>query len=90
MNKGELVAMVANHCDTSKNEVTKVIDALLECITKTVASGENVRLVGFGSFSSIKRAPRVGRNPQTGKTIAIPARKTVKFTAGNKLNSALR
>ena len=82
MNKHELIEAVAARTGESKASAGAAIDAIIEAITAAVTRGENVQLVGFGSFSTGARAERAGRNPSTGETITIPAAKTVKFTAG--------
>ncbi|MDR0453599.1 MAG: HU family DNA-binding protein [Deferribacteraceae bacterium] len=82
MNKQELIDKVAKKAGISKKDTQAVIDTITEAIMETVKKGDKVTLVGFGSFSSVKRAARNGRNPQTGKTIKIPARKAPKFSAG--------
>ncbi|MEM5372852.1 HU family DNA-binding protein [Paraburkholderia azotifigens] len=82
MNKQELIDAVSASTGASKSSTGETIDAILEAVTTAVQRGESVQLVGFGSFSTGARAERAGRNPSTGKTITIPAAKTVKFTAG--------
>jgi DNA-binding protein HU-beta len=82
MNKQELIDAVAATTGESKVATGEAIDAIIETISKAVANGENVQLIGFGSFSTGARAARVGRNPSTGAEIHIAAAKTVKFTAG--------
>jgi DNA-binding protein HU-beta len=82
MNKAELVEAVASATDSSKASVDEVLNAMIAAIIKTVAKGDSVQLVGFGTFGSGKRAARVGRNPRTGEEIKIAAARTVKFTAG--------
>jgi len=82
MNKQELIDAVATHTGASKVHTGETLDTLLEVIKKAVSKGDAVQLIGFGSFSSGKRAARTGRNPKTGEPIKIPASKTVKFTAG--------
>ena len=82
MNKHELIEAVAASTGESKTATGEAIDAIVETIVKSVVAGENVQLIGFGSFSSGTRAARVGRNPTTGEEIQIQAAKTVKFTAG--------
>jgi DNA-binding protein HU-beta len=87
MNKQELIDAVASSTGASKAATGETIDALIETITKAVAKGDGVQLVGFGSFSQGTRAARTGRNPATGETIA--AAKTVKFTAGKAFKDAV-
>ncbi len=82
MNKAELIEIIATEAKLSKAAAQAALDATTAAIVKTVTKGDSVGLVGFGSFSSGKRAARVGRNPQTGESIKIPAAKTVKFSAG--------
>lgn len=82
MNKTELVETVSANADLSKAAAARAVEAVLGAITKTVAKGGAVQLIGFGTFSAGKRAARTGRNPQTGEALKIPAAKTVKFAAG--------
>ncbi|MCG7400401.1 HU family DNA-binding protein [Caballeronia zhejiangensis] len=89
MNKQELVDAVASASGTSKIAAEDAINAVFETISKTVAGGETVQLIGFGSFGTGERAARTGRNPQTGETIKIAAAKTVKFTAGKDFKDAV-
>jgi len=85
MNKGEMVEKVAKECALSKAAAEKVMASVFGAITDAMAAGDKVTLLGFGTFSVSERAAREGRNPQTGKTINIPAKKVVKFKAGTKL-----
>jgi DNA-binding protein HU-beta len=89
MNKQELIEQVASEAGVSKLATQELIDAVLETITKTVASGDAVQLIGFGSFGRGERAARTGRNPQTGETLEISAAKTVKFTPGKNFKDAV-
>ncbi|WP_118182583.1 HU family DNA-binding protein [Paraburkholderia phosphatilytica] len=89
MNKQELIDAVASSTGASKAATGETIDALIDTITKAVAKGDGVQLVGFGSFSQGSRAARTGRNPATGETINIAAAKTVKFTAGKAFKDAV-
>ena len=86
MNKTELIEAVATRSKTTKNETTAMLNGLLEVIQETMASGNDVQLVGFGTFSVAERAGREGRNPLTGETITIPAKKVVKFKPGKALS----
>ena len=88
MNKGDLVAKVAQDCNLTKAAAEKALNSVLGAITDAVAAGEKATLIGFGTFSVSERAAREGRNPQTGKKIKIPAKKIVKFKAGSKLVDA--
>jgi DNA-binding protein HU-beta len=90
MNKAELTARVARDTKISKVQAARVIDSLLEHITKTLKRGERASLVGFGTFTIARRRARTGRNPQTGTPIQIPARRVVRFTAGKVLKTEIR
>ena len=79
MNKEALVQEVAQKAKTTQKEAAEIITATMDVITRTVAKGKKVTLVGFGTFEARKRAARTGRNPQTGKEIQIPAKKVPKF-----------
>lgn len=82
MNKGELVDVVAEKTGVSKKDADAVVTAVVEAIMASVAEGEKVSLVGFGSFEPRARKARDGRNPQTGQTIKIPATTVPAFSAG--------
>jgi DNA-binding protein HU-beta len=82
MNKSELIDVAATEADISKAAAGKALDAILAAVVKTVAKGDTVTLVGFGTFKSSKRAARTGRNPQTGAEIKIAASTVPRFTAG--------
>jgi DNA-binding protein HU-beta len=89
MNKSELIEIVAKESDLSKVAAGKILDSLIAAVTKAVAKGDGVTLVGFGSFKPIKRAARVGKNPQTGAALKIAARTVPKFTAGATFKAAV-
>lgn len=89
MNKSELIDRIAEKADLSKADAGRAIDAAIEAITAALASGEQVALVGFGTFLVKERAERTGRNPQTGKEITIAAAKAPAFKAGKSLKDAL-
>jgi len=89
MNKSELIDAVAKEADVSKVAAGASIDAIVGAITKAVAKGDTVVLTGFGTFSSSKRAARVGRNPQTGKELKIAATTVPKFKAGATFKAAV-
>ena len=89
MNKAELVEKIANDADISKATADRVLSATIEQIIKAVTKGDDVQLIGFGTFKSCKRAARVGRNPATGAEIKIPAAKTAKFSAGKAFKDAV-
>lgn len=89
MNKAELIEAIAGHTELSKAKTEDVLNAFMEVVKKAVVKGDGVQLVGFGTFTSGKRAARMGRNPKTGEAIKIPASKTVKFTAGKAFKDAV-
>ncbi len=89
MNKAELIDAVAKEADVSKAAAGGAIDAITAAITSAVAKGGTVTLVGFGTFSSSKRAARTGRNPQTGKELKIAATTVPKFKAGANFKAAV-
>ena len=87
--KSDLVEAVANITGVSKAEANRAVDAVFTTITDNLAKGEDVRLTGFGSFSTAKRAARQGRNPQTGKPIQIRASRTAGFKPAKELKRSL-
>lgn len=89
MNKAELIEEVANRTGLTKKVVGKTVDAVTSTITNSLAEGERVTLVGFGSFRVMRRKERRGRNPQTGEEIQIPAKDVPKFQAGKGLKNAV-
>lgn len=89
MNKNDLIAEVAEASELSKADATKAVDAVFDTITGAMKSGDEVRLVGFGTFSVSKRAASTGRNPRTGEPIKIPASMQPKFKAGKGLKDAV-
>ena len=89
MNKAELTDAVASSSDLTKADAARAIDATIKAISGALASGDNVALVGFGTFSVRHRAARQGRNPQTGATIQINASKSAGFKAGKALKDKL-
>lgn len=89
MNKQELIDAVAAGTGVTKTDASKTVQAVLEAVTDAVSRGESVQIIGFGAFSQGQRVARTGRNPTTGAEIAIPAAKTVKFTAGKAFKDAV-
>lgn len=89
MNKAELIDAVAASADLSKAAATRAVDAMLDTVTDTLKKGEQVTLVGFGTFEVRARAARTGRNPQTGETINIKASNSPAFKAGKALKDAV-
>ncbi|MGJ8526090.1 DNA-binding protein HU [Halomonadaceae bacterium LMG 33818] len=89
MRKPELAAAIAEKSDLSKEKAGQVLNVILDEITASVAKGQDVSLVGFGSFTVRERAARTGKNPQTGAELKIPASKNVAFKAGKGLKDAV-
>ena len=87
--KADLVDQVAKDSDLSKAKAAQAVNSLIENIIKAVSKNTNVTLVGFGTFTSMQRKARTGRNPQTGKAINIEARKVPKFRPGKGLKDAV-
>ena len=90
MRKPELAAAVADQTGLSKDKASEIVNAFIDQVSAAAARGEDVSLIGFGTFNIRARDARTGRNPQTGATIQIPASKTVGFKAGKALKDALR
>jgi len=89
MNKTELVDQMADTADISKAAASRALDGMVEAITKALKDGEQVSIIGFGSFTVRERAARTGRNPQTGATISIKASRNPAFKAGKALKDAV-
>jgi DNA-binding protein HU-beta len=89
MNKSELIDAMATGADISKAAAGRALDAAVAAITTAVSKGDNVTLVGFGSFKAAKRAARTGKNPKTGAAIKIPATTVPKFSAGASFKAAV-
>jgi DNA-binding protein HU-beta len=85
MNKAQLIDSIAKETGFSKAESGKALAATINAISKSLKKGDSVSLIGFGTFKVAKRAARTGRNPQTGKTLKIAAKKVAKFKAGATL-----
>jgi DNA-binding protein HU-beta len=90
MTKAELVEKMAKDADISKAAAGKALDSMIDGVIKALKKMNKVSLVGFGTFSVSKRKARTGRNPQTGATIKIPARKMPKFSAGKAFKDAVK
>lgn len=86
MNKGDLINHIAQDAELTKAQAEKAINSFTNAISATLKKGENVTLVGFGTFSVSERSARKGRNPQTGEVLKIKAKKSAKFKAGKALN----
>ncbi|HZK46368.1 MAG TPA: HU family DNA-binding protein [Atopostipes sp.] len=89
-NKADLIDGVASKSGLTKKDATAAVEALFEVVTETLASGERVQVIGFGSFEVRDRAARKGRNPQTGEEIEIPATKVPAFKAGKGLKDSVK
>lgn len=89
MNKAELIDSVASSANLSKADATRAVESVLSTISRTLARGDSVALVGFGTFTVKNRAARAGRNPKTGATIQIPASRVPGFKAGKALKDAV-
>ncbi|OGW18320.1 MAG: DNA-binding protein HU [Nitrospinae bacterium RIFCSPLOWO2_12_FULL_45_22] len=90
MNKAEIVAKMAKEAKISKGAADKALSSFVDGVSKSLKKGQNVTLVGFGTFAIGKRKARRGRNPQTGKEIKIPAKRVAKFKPGKALKEAVK
>ncbi|MEO7149124.1 MAG: HU family DNA-binding protein [Rhodanobacteraceae bacterium] len=89
MNKADLINAIADHANLSKADAGRALDSTTEVIKKALKKGDDVSLVGFGTFIVRKRAARTGRNPRTGATIKIKASKVPAFKAGKAFKDVL-
>ena len=89
MNKSELIDAIAQSADISKAAASRAVDAMVDSVTAALKEGDQVTLVGFGTFQVRERAARSGRNPRTGETINISASKVPSFKAGKALKDAV-
>ena len=89
MTKADLVTKIAHNTGLTKITVDGILDAFIEELSDLLANGESLTLTGFGTFALVDRKAREGRNPQTGKTISIAAKKVVKFKAGKNLKELI-
>ena len=89
MNKQQLCASIAKQTKMPKSKIFDILDSTFGEIEKTLKKGQDVRLVGFGTWKKIRRKARPGRNPQTGKKLTIKARNVAKFSMGQHLFDAL-
>jgi DNA-binding protein HU-beta len=90
MNKSELIDAIVKETKETKVSANANLDAFIKVVTNTLKKGDDIILVGFGTFKVAKRAARTGRNPQTGKAIKIAAKKVAKFKAGASLKKAVK
>lgn len=89
MNKSELIEATAKAADISKAAADRALSAMIDAVVKSVAKGDTVTLVGFGTFKSAKRAARTGKNPKTGEPLKIAATTVPKFSAGAGFKAAV-
>lgn len=89
MNKADLINSISEKTGLTKTRSNEVIDAFLDSVTESLSSGEKVTLVGFGTFTTYQRDARKGRNPKTGESIDIPAKKVARFKAGSDLTKSV-
>lgn len=90
MNKAELVSAIASKTKASRTQVEDYLDVTLSIIQKTVSNGEEVKLVGFGSFSKSVRKAKTGRNPKTGQTIKVPITNVPRFKPGKDFKDSVK
>ena len=89
MTKAELVAAIADRAGLNKTQAKDALEAFISSVSHSLKAGDEVRLVGFGSFVPVKRPAGAARNPRTGETVARPASRSCKFRAGEALKNAL-
>ncbi|HEX4181617.1 MAG TPA: HU family DNA-binding protein [Caulobacteraceae bacterium] len=89
MTKAELISAISEKAGLNKNQARDALEALLSSVTDSLKSGNDVRLVGFGTFKAIERKAGTARNPRTGETVNRPASKTARFQVGEALKGAL-
>jgi DNA-binding protein HU-beta len=90
MNKAELIEAVSKVTEMTKADTERALDAFIDVVSKNIKKKDGVKLVGFGTFAVSARKARVGRNPQTGEEIQIPARKVPVFRPGKELKDSVR
>jgi DNA-binding protein HU-beta len=90
MNKQDLIAKIVKDTGVTKATAAATVDSIIDGIVKSLKKGNAITFVGFGTFSTSKRKARLGRNPQTGATVKIPARRVARFKAGKGLKDALK
>lgn len=90
MTKADLIAAVAADCSVTKKEAGAVVDSVFANLAADLEAGNKTTITGFGTFKVVERAARMGRNPQTGEEISIPARNAVTFHAGKALKESVR
>lgn len=90
MNKAQLIEKVAELTDSTKQQSEIILDAAIEVIQKAVSKGDEVKLVGFGTFSRTARKPRSGRNPKTGESVQIPGTRVPRFKPGKEFKDHVK
>lgn len=90
MNKAELIIAIANKTKMSKSQIENYLDATLNIIQKTVSDGEEVKIVGFGSFCKTVRKAKTGRNPKTGQTVKVPNTTIPRFKPGKDFRDLVK
>jgi len=90
MNKGDLIDVIARDAAITKTQAQSALDSFVDNVQSALKGGDKVTVVGFGTFSTSNREARVGRNPQTGASIQIAAKKVVKFSAGKSLKDGVQ
>lgn len=89
MNKTDLIDRLKGEMGYSDNEAARVVDAMMDVMTESLSQGDKITLPGIGTMAVVDRAPRKGRNPQTGEELDIPASRNIKFSPGKRLKDAL-
>ena len=89
MTKAELIAAIADKAGLRPDQAKSVLDAFVACVGDALAKGEDVRLVGFGTFTAVTKPARTARNPRTGESVALPEQRAVKFRVGEGLKHAV-
>ena len=89
MNKQELTAQIMEKVKTNKATAERFINAFMEVVSDAIAKGDNVQLIGFGTFGSRERSARIARNPKTGSTVTVAAKTVPTFKAGKALKEAI-
>ncbi len=90
MNKADLIEQISKMTNATKADTERLLDAFVDTVSKNIKKKDGVKLVGFGTFAVSNRKARVGRNPQTGEEIQIPARKVPVFRPGKELKESVR
>lgn len=89
MNKIDLITRLKDELGYSEEEASRVVDAMMDVLTDSLSHGDKITLPGIGTMAVVDRAPRKGRNPQTGEELDIPASRDIKFSPGKRLKDAL-